>query len=51
MDKYTIEIRVDVKYLECEFSGNTPFLFADQVRKLAKEYFAETINPEPEDET
>ena len=46
MDKFSIEIRVDVKYLECEFSPNTPCFFADAVRKLAKEYFDEKVNPE-----
>lgn len=49
MDKYTIEIRVDVKYLECECSPNTPCLFADEIRKLAKEYFADVINHKPND--
>ena len=48
MDKYTIEIRVDVKYLECECSPNTPCLFADEIRKLAKEYFNDVINPKSE---
>ena len=49
MDKYTIEIRVDVKYLECECSPNTPCLFADAVRKLAKDYFDDVVNPKPND--
>ena len=49
MDKYTIEIRVDVKYLECECSPNTPWLFADEIKKLAKEYFNDKINPKPND--
>lgn len=47
MDKYTIEIRVDVKYLECECSPNTPCWFADKIRQLAKDYFAYVINPKP----
>ena len=45
MDKFAIEIRVDVKYLECDFSPNTPCFFADEIRKLAKEYFDDVINP------
>ena len=45
MDKFSIEIRVDVKYLECDFSQNTPCFFADEIRKLAKEYFDDIINP------
>ena len=49
MDKYSIEIRVDVKYLECECSPNTLWVFADKVRRLAKEYFDDVINPKPND--
>ena len=47
MDKYTIEIRVDVKYLECDCSPNTPCLFADKIYELAKGYFDDVINPKP----
>lgn len=43
MKKYLIEVRVDKKYLEVECSGNTPAMFADEIRKLAKEYFKEEI--------
>ena len=43
MERYLFEVRVDVKYLEVECSGNTPALFADEIRKLAKEYFKEEI--------
>lgn len=46
MEKYKIEIRVDYKYLECEVSPNTPFLFADEIKKLAKEYFKDKIETE-----
>ena len=46
MDKYTIEIRVDKGYLECECSPNTPCLFVDKLRKLAKEYFSDITNGE-----
>jgi hypothetical protein len=41
MERFIIEIRKDVKYLEVEFSGNTPCLLADEIRKVVKEYFKE----------
>ena len=43
MQRFMIEIRVDVKYLEVECSGNTPAMFADEIRKLAREFFKEEI--------
>jgi hypothetical protein len=45
MKTFDIQIRVDVHYLECEFSSNTPCIFADKVRELAKEYFKDMTNP------
>lgn len=41
MNKYLIIVRVDKKYLEVECSGNTPAMFADKIKELAKEYFKE----------
>ena len=43
MQRFMIEVRVDVKYLEVECSGNTPAMFADEIRKLAREFFKEEI--------
>ena len=43
MKRYLIEVRVDIKYLEVECSGNTPAMFADEIRKLAREFFKEEI--------
>ena len=44
MVKFSIEIRVDYNYLECEFSPDTPCFFADKVRELAKDYFKDITN-------
>ena len=39
MEKFQVEIRKDIKYLEVEFSGNTPCLLADEIRKVVKEFY------------
>lgn len=49
MKTYNIQIRVDRKYFEMEVSADTPALFVDAIRKLAKEYFDDVINPKPND--
>jgi hypothetical protein len=48
MEKFDIQIRVDVNYLEVECSPNTPLMLADEIKKLAKAYFSDTINQEDE---
>lgn len=45
MVKFSIEIRVDYNYLECEFSPDTPMIFASAIRQMAKEYFKDVTHP------
>lgn len=39
MERFQVEIRKDIEYLEVEFSGNTPCLLADEIRKVVKEFY------------
>ena len=48
MKIYNIQIRVDRHYFGMEMGADTPALFADEIRKLAKEYFDDVINPKSE---
>ena len=48
MKTFNIQIRVDVHYLECEFSSDTPCIFADKVRELAKDYFKDITTTKTE---
>ena len=41
MEKYLIEIRIGKNYRAVECSDNTPFMLADEVKKLVDEYFKE----------
>ena len=47
MKTYNIQIRVDRHYFEMSMGADTPALFADEIRKLVKEYFDDVINPNP----
>lgn len=48
MKTYNIQIRVDRGYFGMEMDADTPALLVDEIRKLAKEYFDDLINPKPE---
>ena len=48
MEKFDIQIRVDVNYLEVECSPNTPIMLSDEIKALAKSYFSDMINQEAE---
>ena len=39
MEKHFAEIRVDKKYMECEFDFDMPCVLADQIRELVKNFY------------
>lgn len=39
MERYLIEVRTEGNYHAVEFSGNTPCLLADEIKKVVNEFF------------